>query len=34
MEEKQTRVNLYTELRNKIEKMDTLSFDDPNKYKD
>ena len=34
MEEKQTRVNLYTELRNKIEKMDTLSFDDPNKYQD
>lgn len=30
-EQKVTRVALYADLRDKIEKMDTLSFDDPNR---
>ena len=31
MEEKQTRVNLYMELRDEIDRMDTYSFSDPNR---
>jgi len=33
MGEKQTRVNLYTELRNQIDRMDTYSFDDKDREK-
>ncbi len=33
MGEKQTRVNLYTELRNQIDRMDTYSFDDKDRDK-
>lgn len=31
MSDKETRVGLYSGLRDKIEKMDTLSFDDPDR---
>ncbi len=31
MSDKETRVGLYSDLRDKIDKMDTLSFDDPNR---
>ena len=33
MAEKETRVGLYAELRDQIDKMDTLSFDDPDRDK-
>lgn len=31
IEKRPTRVSLYSDLRDKIDKMDTLSFDDPNR---
>ena len=33
MAKKDTRVIIYSDLRNKIDKMDTLSFDDPDRNK-